>query len=74
MGALAIRSRWPALALLVPSVACAEPPAPAQTTAEGEWLAFDGNLTASVTRLLHLKGSLFLNSNNRFGVGFRGGH
>ena len=83
MGTLAIRSRWSALALLVLSVACAQPPAPAQTAAPGEWLAFDGNWTASGTRttldlgaghqtsILHLKGSLLLNGTNKVGVGFR---
>ena len=83
MGTLAIRSRWSALALLTLSVACGQPPAPAQTAATGEWLAFDGTWTASGTRttldfgpdrhtsILHLKGSLLLNGNNRVGVGFR---
>ena len=81
MATLAILSRWSALALLVLSVACAGTPAPTATT--GEWLAFDGSWTAAGTRttldlgsdrrsaILHLKGSLLLNGNNRVGVGFR---
>ena len=81
MGTPAIRSRWSALALLVLSVACVEPPAPAQTATAGEWLAFDGNWTASGTRTttpdleaghqtsnLHLKGPLRLNGSPLFTV------
>jgi hypothetical protein len=82
--ARAMRSRWPALALLMLGTACAGPAARTSDVAtSGEWLPFSGSWTASGTRtildlegdhwasILRLNGSLLLAGENKPGVGFR---
>jgi hypothetical protein len=82
--ALAMRSRWHALAWLVLAAACGGTAAPTpKDPAAGEWRTFDGTWTASGTRtsldlgpnhqasVVHLKGSLVLTGDNRLNVGFR---